>query len=96
MERSLDSIVEEIAQNDEMSREFAAMDEMDEIYQYCRDAGLDYSEEEFDDEVASLIGELENSGTEVSDYQLSAVAGGKNEPKTKGALILHALLNKKY
>ncbi len=97
MERSLDSIVEEIAQNDEMSREFAAMDEMDEIYRYCKDAGLDYSEEEFDDEVSSLISEFEDSGVEISDYQLSAVAGGKNEPefKTKGALILHLFLNRK-
>ena len=71
MERSLDSIVEEIAQNDEMSREFAAMDEMDEIYRYCKDAGLDCSEEEFDDEVSALIDDFENS-----EYQLSHVAGG--------------------
>lgn len=76
MERSLDSIVEEIAQNDEMSREFAAMDEKDEIYTYCKNAGLCCSEEEFDNEIMALINDFENSDPEKSEYMFENIAGG--------------------
>lgn len=86
MERSLDSIVEEIAQNDEMSKEFAAMDEMDEIYQYCKEAGLDCSEEEFDDEVSALIYDFENPDADVSYHDLRGVAGGNKSDDKKHEL----------
>ncbi len=97
MERSLDSIVEEIAQNDEMSREFAAMDEMDEIYQYCKGVGLDCSEEEFDEAISSVVSDFDHGSSEIPEYELNHVAGGKNRQNfiTKGALILYALLNRK-
>ncbi len=97
MERSLNSIVEEISQNDEMYKEFAAMDEMDEIYKYCKDAGLDYSKEEFDLAISNLINGCENDETSVTERDLKYIAGGRDVDcsvgKTKGKMILAALLD---
>lgn len=91
MTRSLNSVVEEIAQNDEMAKEFATMDEIDEIYQYCKDAGLDYSEEEFDEEISSVINSLEYGDDEIPDDELRYIAGGKNGGSDKWVKISKSL-----
>lgn len=91
MTRSLDSFVEEIAQNNEMAREFAAMDEIDEIYQYCKDAGLDCSEEEFDEEISDVINSLEYGNAEIPDDELKYIAGGKSGEPNKWVRISKSL-----
>ena len=39
MNFDLNKMVEDIARNDELSKEFSELDEMDEIYDYCYSMG---------------------------------------------------------
>ena len=73
MERNLESIIEEIAQNEELSKEFMAMDEIDEIYAYCKEMGLNSSEEEFDEEVSSMIDNFDSNYSKIGDFELENV-----------------------
>ena len=91
MSRSLESIIEEIAESEEMSKEFAAIDEIDEIYNYCKDMGLDSSEEEFDEEVSSMIDNFDIYLSHIDKNDLSLVAGGINLNKKFNKVVASAL-----
>ena len=58
MDFDLNKMVEDIARNDELSKEFSELDEMDEIYDYCYSMGYECSEEEFDEGVAGCLNDL--------------------------------------
>lgn len=91
MERNLESIIEEIAQNEELSKEFTAMDEIDEIYAYCKEMGLNSSEEEFDEEVSSMIDNFDLNYSKIGDFELENVAGGSMLDKKFNKVVASAL-----
>lgn len=91
MSRSLESIIEEIAESEEMSKEFAAIDEIDEIYNYCKDMGLGSSEEEFDEEVSSMINNFDIYASELDKNSLNLVAGGSSLNKKFNKVLASAL-----
>ncbi len=91
MERNLESIIEEIAQNEEFSKEFMAMDEIDEIYAYCKEMGLNSSEEEFDEEVSSMIDNFDLNYSKIGDFELENVAGGSMLDKNFNKVVASAL-----
>ncbi len=91
MERSLESIIEEIAQSEELSKEFMAMDEIDEIYAYCKEMGLSSSEEEFDEEVSSMIDNFDSNYSKIGDFELENVAGGSMLDKNFNKIVASAL-----
>jgi len=91
MSRDLKSIIEEIAQNEEISKEFMAMDEIDEIYAYCKELGLSSSEEEFDEEVSSIIDSFDIYLNQIDKNDLSLVAGGINLDKKFNKMLASAL-----
>ena len=91
MERNLESIIEEIAQNEELSKEFTAMDEIDEIYAYCKEMGLNSSEEEFDEEVSSMIDNFDLNYSKIDDFELENVAGGSMLDKKFNKVVASAL-----
>lgn len=78
MNFDLNKMVEDIARNDELSREFSELDEMDEIYDYCYSMGYEFSEEEFDEGVAGCLNDLYDEKNELNDEHLSGIAGGIN------------------
>jgi len=91
MERNLESIIKEIAQNEELSKEFMAMDEIDEIYAYCKEMGLNSSEEEFDEEVSSMIDNFDSNYSKIGDFELENVAGGSMLDKNFNKVVASAL-----
>ncbi len=91
MSRSLESVIEEIAENEEMSREFIAMDEIDEIYEYCKNMGLGSSEEEFDEEVSSMVDNFYIYSIQIDKNDLSLVAGGSSLNKHFNKAVASAL-----
>ncbi len=78
MDFDLNKMVEDIARNDELSKEFSELDEMDEIYDYCYSMGYECSEEEFDEGVAGCLNDLFDEKNELNDDYLSGIAGGIN------------------
>ncbi len=78
MNFDLNKMVEDIARNDELSREFSDMDEMDEIYDYCYSMGYEVSEDELDEGVADCLKDLFDEKNELNDEHLSGIAGGIN------------------
>lgn len=78
MDFDLNKMVEDIARNDELSKEFSELDEMDEIYDYCYSMGYGGSEEEFDEGVAGCLNDLFDEKNELNDDYLSGIAGGIN------------------
>ncbi len=81
MNFDLEKIVEKIAEDNELSQEFSRLDEMDDIYNYCKDMGLDCDEKEFDNEISGYINALNEEdmdyyGKSISDEELSNVGGG--------------------
>lgn len=78
MDFDLNKMVEDIARNDELSKEFSELDEMDEIYDYCYSMGYECSEEEFDEGVAGCLNDLLDEKNELNDDYLSGIAGGIN------------------
>lgn len=78
MDFDLNKMVEDIARNDELSKEFSKLDEMDEIYDYCYSMGYGGSEEEFDEGVAGCLSDLFDERNELNDDYLSGIAGGIN------------------
>lgn len=81
MNFDLEKMVERIAEDNELSQEFSRFDEMDEVYNYCKDMGLECDEDEFDDEISGYIDALNEEDMysyegNVSDEDLSKVGGG--------------------
>ncbi len=68
MNFNLNKVIEEIANNNELSEEFSKLNEMDEIYDYCKSMGVECDEREFDKEISGYIYALDD------DYNM--VAGG--------------------
>ncbi len=91
MSRNLKSIIEEIAESEEMSKEFSAINEINEIYEYCKNMGLDSSEEEFDEEVSSMIDNFDMYLSQIDQNDLGLVAGGINLNKKFNKVLASAL-----
>lgn len=93
MNFDLNKVVENIAMDNEMSQEFSRLDEIDEIYDYCRNMGASCSEEEFDESVAKYIDALDQISYDYNDESLEKIAGGAmvGKPISKAlAVILSA------
>ncbi len=80
MNFDLERIVEEIVEDNELSQEFSRLDEMDDIYNYCKDMGLDCDEKEFDDGISEYINVLNEDiyQDEIFEEKLSNIGGGVN------------------
>ncbi len=80
MNFDLEKIVEKIAEDNELSQEFSRLDEMDDIYNYCKDMGLDCDEKEFDDGISEYINVLNEDiyQDEIFEEKLSNIGGGVN------------------
>ncbi len=75
MTKSLDEILTQIAEEEELSKEFSRLEEIDEIYEYCREFGLESTEEEFDEELSYFI-DSNDFDFELDGKELMNIAGG--------------------
>ena len=79
MNFNLNKFVEDVARDNELCREFSKFEEMDEIYGYCKDMGIECSEDEFDESVSEYICSLDNSDYKmgkIDEDNLGDVSGG--------------------
>ena len=93
MTKSLDEILTHIAEKEELSKEFSKLDEIEEIYKYCREFGLESTEEEFDEELSYFIDE-NDLGFELDEKEFMNIAGGVDLKKylsKTAAMALSAL-----
>ncbi len=78
MNFNLNKFVEDVAQDNELCREFSKFEEMDEIYNYCKNVGIECSEDEFDESISEYIYSLDNNNYKIDDDNMSNIAGGIN------------------
>ncbi len=80
MNYNLNKVLDKIIEEEELAREFSQLDDMDEMYSYCRELGKGYTEEEFDEGIAEVIDFLKSEEIEagLSDEGLRNIAGGMN------------------
>lgn len=79
MNFNLNKFVEDVARDNELCREFSKFEEMDEIYGYCKDMGIECSEDEFDESVSEYIYSLDNNDYKmgkIDEDNLGDVSGG--------------------
>lgn len=94
MNFNLNKFVEDVARDNELCREFSKFEEMDEIYSYCKNMGIECTEDEFDESVSEYIYSLDDNNHKIDDDNLNSVAGGINftNPISKTlAVVLSAL-----
>ena len=96
MNLNLSKVIEKIASDSKLSEEFSKLDEMDEIYDYCKNMGVRCEKKEFDNEISKYIDVL-NDDTyekEIFEEKLGNVGGGvnlKNKFSRSVASLLSAL-----
>ena len=94
MNLNLNKLIEKIVNDSKLSEEFSKLDDMDEIYDYCKNMGVRCGKKEFDEEISKYIGVFNEDmyKKEIFEENLSDVGGGVNL-KNKFSMSVASLLS---
>lgn len=80
MDQTLSSVLKQITEQENLAKEFAELDNMDEMYSYCREFDDDYTQADFYEDANEMMKyypkEMGNMDLEKIDF--SRVGGGVN------------------